>query len=308
MIFNFHRHSGKATAHLLRSEGRSHHKVPPCSNRPPEVWLTFVGNTDQTEDQLTSKSVVSPPEEKDPNEVWRWNTDHYKLSCFSLNSWLLSIPVDSMPIGTPIKLRQMSSGMIQFKQHQQPVGSAQICSAKRHRCIMLYPLLCSIMLRHQGFKPPPNHCKTSLEINNHPNFLLAWSVSRMSVSITSASGGAKKKWKSGLGACGSFLSYCFLNVFWLVESSEIAKWIKMIHDVLMMIFRESKINKNIIMLPSFWRFVMFGWLLPSSGPRGLRCSPCYQQDHVSRESQQPKHHLVTWIWGCTWLICTGNIQ
>jgi hypothetical protein len=72
------------------------------------------------------------------------------------------------------------------------------------------------MLRHQGFKPPPNHCKTSLEINNHPNFLLAWSVSRMSVSITSASGGAKKKWKSGLGACGSFWSYCFLMFFdWL---------------------------------------------------------------------------------------------
>ena len=101
------------------------------------------------------------------------------------------------------------------------------------------------------------------------------------------------KWKSGLGACGSFLSYCFLMfVDWLNLHS------KMIHDVLMMIFRESNIKKkNIIMLPSFWRFLMFGWFLPSSGPRGLSGSPCSQQDHVSRESQQPKHHLVTWEFG-----------
>lgn len=137
-----------------------------------------------------------------------------------------------------------------------------------------------------------------MEINNHPNFLLAWSVSRMSVSITSASkSGPFGPMEIGARSMRQLLVLLFFDVFWLVESSEIAKWIKMIHDVLMMIFRESKINKNLIMLPSFWRFVMFGWFLPSSGPRGLRGSPCCQQDHVSRDGQQPKHHLVTWIWG-----------
>ena len=149
-----------------------------------------------------------------------------------------------------------------------------------------------------------------MEINN-PNFVLAWSVSRMSVSRTSAS---RNTHEIELAVRNMRQLLLLLLFGWLnLLKKQNDAWYCMMYEWYLSGNRQSKTLSPARSNRSFWRFVMLGWSLPSFGPLSGKLFPGPERfallpatPHESRRSTAKASPCD--LRGCSWLIYTGNIH